>query len=499
MRLKLWPTLIFQAALVILLAIALARGRLPLGVPRQWEWNRIPAEISLSWVSLCLAGLGVAAYSALVALGLRALAPGRSRRTETAWLAGLLLAALTVQVVIPTGAPSGYDLTKWASVNYLPGSAGYFQIARRQASRDPWGFLADYPQWIADQDSLHIGTHPPGLIALQCALMWTMQQNPSVTGFLLDHMPRAVEAGFRVFAGGSTPALSSSDRATLYATALLTLLACAGTVVPLYLLARVSLPPAAAWATAALWPLVPAANLFQPVADTAYPLLSTSALAMAACAARYRQRAGRPAFEALAMAAISGTVISAGLAFTLAFLPVGLIVTLVVAGERSISWPMRGLLILAIGAGFLTVLLGTWAATRANPLVIASWNLHHHARFYLEYPRNYWLWLLVNPVELVIALGLPAAAWCGIGLLAPRSLPVSFWATILVLLLVNLTGRNLGEVARLWLLFMPPLLLAAGHAINRHGTPSAALGVSAALLGIQTLTLQAFIQVVYPV
>ena len=177
--------------------------------------------------------------------------------------------------------------TKWAAVNYLPGSAGYFKIARQQATRDPWKFLADYPRWIRNQDSLHIGTHPPGLIATQCLLIGDHGTAVRrLAGFLLDHMPASVDGGFpRVRESMIRNPSSRADRAALYATALLTLLACAGTVVPLYLLARAALPAPAAWAAAALWPLAPAANLFQPVADTAYPLLSTSALALAAWAA----------------------------------------------------------------------------------------------------------------------------------------------------------------------------------------------------------------------
>ena len=99
---------------------------------------------------------------------------------------------------------------------------------------------------------------------------------------------------------------------------------------PLYLLARVALAAPAAWAAAALWPLVPAANLFQPVADTAYPLLSTSALALAAWAARSHERPGRPALVGIGLAIASGMVMAFGMFFTLAFLPVGLIVALVV-------------------------------------------------------------------------------------------------------------------------------------------------------------------------
>ena len=402
-------------------------------------------------------------------------------------------------MIIPCGAAPGYDLTKWAAANYLPGSAGYFKVARQQAVRDPWKFLADYPRWIRDQDSLHIGTHPPGLIAVQCLLIGVMERQPSLAAFLLGHMPTSVDQGFRIFAERDPQPLTRADRAALYATALLTLAACAGTVVPLYLLARVSLAAPAAWAAAALWPLVPAANLFQPVADTAYPLLSTTALAMAAWATRSHERRAGSAFTGTLLAFASGTVMAFGMFFTLAFLPVGLIVAFVVCLQRSVTWTSRAVTILAIGAGFFTILLCGWAALGANPFVIGSWNLHHHARFYDEYPRTYRLWLWVNPVELAIALGLPSAVWCAIALFAPRGVPVSVWSTLLVLVLTNLTGRNMGEVARLWMLYLPPLLVGAGYGFNCWVRKPVPLAVSAALVGLQTLALQSMIQVVYPV
>ena len=134
---------------------------------------------------MLLAGLGVAAYAGFAGLGFKALARNPSPRAESTWLAGLLAAAIAVQIVVPMGAAAGYDLSKWASVNYLPGSTGYFKIARQQAIRDPWKFMADYSDWIRNQDSLHIGTHPPGLIAAQCVLMKTMEQNPGLADFLL--------------------------------------------------------------------------------------------------------------------------------------------------------------------------------------------------------------------------------------------------------------------------------------------------------------------------
>jgi hypothetical protein len=199
------------------------------------------------------------------------------------------------------------------------------------------------------------------------------------------------------------------------------------------------------------------------------------------------------------MAVASGMVMAAGMVFTLAFLPIGLVVALVVGLEGAIPARMRAAMFVAVGAGFLAFVLAGWVISGANPFVIAAWNLHHHARFYLEYPRTYRLWLLINPAELAIALGLPAAAWCAVGLLFPRSMPNSVWATLVVLALLDLSGRNQGEVARLWILFLPPLLVAAGHGCNRLGNSPAVLALATALLGLQTLSLQTMIQVVYPV
>jgi hypothetical protein len=497
MRLRTWPILIVQAALVLLLAIAVGARLVPLGVPREWEWLRVQGWPSVD--GLFLAAVGAIAFSAFVAIGMKCLAGNVKRRTEMVWLTGLLIAAIAAQLIIPMAAAPGYDLAKWAAVNYLAGSTGYFKIARREAARDPWKFLAQYPGWIKRQDSLHIGTHPPGLITAQCVLMAIMERSPRVSGFLVDHMPATVDSAFRVFAEKDPQPLTRADRAALYATALLTLLACAGTVVPLYVLARLALPAPAAWAAAGLWPLAPAVNLFQPVADTAYPLLSTSTLTLAAAAVHLTDRAGWPTLASLVLALAAGALMAFGMAFTLAFLPVGLIVALSVALRILVSWRARVLLIVAIGAGFFTILLCGWAVTGADPFVIGRWNLYHHARFYDEFPRTYRIWLVVNPVELAIALGLPSVVLCLIGLFSPRGVPLCVWSTLFVLAVANVIGRNMGEVARLWLLYTPPLLVGAGYGCTRVSSKPAALAGATTLLGVQTLALQSMIQVVYPV
>jgi methylthioxylose transferase len=501
MRMRFWLILLIQAALVMGLLLGLRSGFISAGIPGEWEWLRLPPWATPAWDWLFLAAIAVLAYGVFAAWGFYVLGKGASRWTEPVWLGGLFAMAIAVQVIVPTGAPSGYGLTKWASVNYLPSSTGYFKVAREQASGDPWKFLAEYPRWIRSQDSLHIGTHPPGLIATQCLLLQTMKANPGLVKVLLDGMPMSVEAGFRIFASDDPRPLLPAEEAALYATALLTLLACAGTVLPLYLLVRSVLPSQAAWVAAALWPLAPAAVLFQPVADTAYPFLSTSALALTAWSARSQRGSTRPRIGAFLLAAASGAVMAFGMFYTMAFLPVGLMACMTIVCTVAIGWRMRVALILATGLGFFALALCGSAAAGANPFEIAIWNLHHHARFYDEHPRTYRLWLLANPVELVVALGLPSVVLCLLGLLSPRQVPMSCWAALLVLAAVNLTGRNMGEVARLWMLFMPPLLAAAGVAYDRPASGRSALGLggSIALVGLQTLALQTMIQVVYPV
>jgi hypothetical protein len=130
--------------------------------------------------------------------------------------------------------------------------------------------------------------------------------------------------------------------------------------------------------------------------------------------------------------------------------------------------------------------------------VIWWWNQKNHARFYVEFPRSYRSWLAANPVELVIGLGLPAAVWSCLGL-AGKDAPRVSVAAVVVLTVLTLSGKNLSEVARLWLPMMPALLVAAGLGFERARAGAMTLGATVSLLGAQTLALQAMIQVVYPV
>lgn len=484
--------------LVAALLIGIESGTLPTGIPGEWEWLPVKASPSIPW--LLLSAVGAVAYAGYAGLGFRALGvPSRRGYGEIGWVAGLTASAVAVQVLIAVGAPDEYDLTRWAYVHHSEWSTGYFEIARDQAAADPWKFLADYPTWIESQDPFHIGTHPPGLVATHAALLAFVERNPGLRDALIAATPPSVAMGFRQLEAMSGRPIPHTDRAELFLFSLITLLLCAGTVAPMYLMAREALPPQLAWCAAALWPIAPAMNLFQPLADAAFPFLSAGALAAGAWSARLNGIPGAAGWLAVATGITSGVVMGVGMMYTLAFLPIGLMVALVVLSTRSNIWARRLKSIAWIGAGFLAFVGLSWLITGANPFVVWRWNLHHHARFYDEFPRSYWPWLFANPIETAIAMGIPAAVWCTTGAVADRRyVPRVAWCALAVVTIANLTGRNMGEVARLWILFLPPLMAAAGVGLTRLGGGPRAVVATVALTALQTLGLQSLIQVVYP-
>ena len=468
------------SALAVVACVALVRSRaVPLGVPGEWEWLRVRFS---PWPSFVLLGCAaIAAYSLFAALGARALAGEPTRWTQRGWVAALFLAALGVQVAIQAAGPDGHGSSKVVTLA-LRGSSGYFDVAREQMA-DPWRFWADYPRWIRDQDALHVGTHPPGLFLASRALLGVMRAHPAFESLVASCVPRAASDAFTFYRPRDP--MPRADRSAVALMALLTLFSCSGTVVPLYALARSSLSPQASWMAAILWPLAPAAILFQPAADTGFPFLATSALALAATGGGFR-------------AVWAGVALGVGMQFSLAFLPIGLVVGLVQVSRPEVRKFDRARLVIGTGAGFLAVTMAVGMASAANPFAIWWWNQKNHARFYVENPRSYAAWVLVNPVELAVAVGLPTAIWAGAGLASGRA-PRASVATLAVVLVLNLSGRNLSEVARLWLPLMPAFPLAAGAGMTRARAGSITLALTVALLGILTISLQGFIQVVHAI
>jgi hypothetical protein len=177
---------------------------------------------------------------------------------------------------------------------------------------------------------------------------------------------------------------------------------------------------------------------------------------------------------------LAGVVCCKGLFFSLAFLPVMLWLAIATVGR----WWNEGRAARTSGAAPANTVkarAGALAAGLAGLLIpvmvllvgfetniVAIWrqNFENHAEFYQHNERSYGKWLIANVGELMLAAG-PALVVLAIGglllLRGPRGLKSTGSALgpagLLVLATLWLSGKNMGEAARLWIAFLPWLLL----------------------------------------
>ncbi len=450
---------------------------IPLGIPGEWTWGRITleqgefVEFLLGWLT---AGIALVAYTTVAWLGVLRLK--RCSRIETVlWLTGLVVVAFFWLTLLQESPKEGYRSSKTAQVLYYPGSSGYFFEARYQMS-DLDSFLAGYEDRMAEGDVLHVGTHPPGLFVFHRGLIKLCQQSPQLVQQLLEVQPQSVETAFSLIAERThqTPSpLLPPDRAAIWLAALITQLVGAVALVPLYALLRRTLSRQISWMACSFWPLVPALAVFLPKSDVIFPFIGLSFL--------YCWLDGLRRNSPM-LCVLAGLLFWLGMFFSLAHLPFALLAALLTAWEIKFSenwWSIEDRwkkLLAAIGwatATFLIAVVILRLAFGVNLFSVWWWNYHNHAAFYDHYSRTWWKWLLVNPVELSLAAGLPIFVLALTALLAAsrsmretlhegwrRSVGPCFCCAV-VWGALWLSGKNLGEAARLWLPLIPWLIWSA--------------------------------------
>ncbi|MDB5388176.1 MAG: hypothetical protein JWM11_3822 [Planctomycetaceae bacterium] len=435
---------------------------LPLGIPGEWTWQRTLLAGDFCW-SVVPAATWIILLGSYVWYGTSRIEDAKKLSTlsHAAWLAGLAILSFLTLSGLREAAPPAYRSAKTAFVLYFPGPSGYFTEARKV--RDTREFLTNYRQNLNHGDVLHQGTHPPGLIVGYRGLMWICKfvwlQN-----FLLETQPLDLRDAFQIISEQSRmsggPLLTDHDRSVLWLAALLMQACAAATVIPLYALLRLHARRITSWQLVSFWPLVPAVTLFLPKSDACLPFLGCSVLALWLHGLRK---------QSLALCCAAGVVFWAGMTISLALLPTGCLAGLLTAWyywgcsppDRWTSPVKRlsaGLTAGVIGFSAPTGLL--WLTTGCNLISVWIHNYHNHAGFYLQYPRTYWKWLLVNPIELGFAAGLPISVLALFGVVRairnPRDVAQGpAWACLATWSLLWLSGKNMGEAARLWIFLMP--------------------------------------------
>lgn len=451
-------------------------SNIPLGVPSDnWVWDRITFDdaefktTSLGWV---IAGVATLVYLIFCSFADRRVLEA-NRWEMSGWLAALVVVGAVWHGVVQECPPDPNALSKTGWVLWMRGFQGYYLEAKTRASQEP-NYLAKYADRMREGDVLHFGTHPPGFIQINKGVQGIVGRSPKLQGWLLNYQPESVRAGLdeiaKNSAGSATP-LTDVDRAALWLMGMLTSIAAMVTVVPLFCLVRRTCGRETAWRIICFWPLIPALAVFHPVSDLWLPFWGAFFLAIWSRAWSHRSWPN---------GLLAGIVMSIGMRLSLAMLPVAFLAAiwtladfLFAESPDPLTTRLKQLLacVAAALASFaVQVGLAYWISSLDLSAVWLQ-NFRNHAGFYEQYSRTYSSWLLVNPIELALAIGTPVFLFAVTNWLTStkgclrsgRSL-ASFrlWCLVTILILW-LSGKNSGEAARLWIFLMPWLLWVCGR------------------------------------
>ena len=463
----------------VLLTVLVLWSGVPLGIPGEWVWPTRPASFLIAGnlvVPVAVVGLYLAAVEAMV-FAVRSAAVPRAIP-----LLGLVCAGTVVSIGVQSGVGGVSGLMRSTFLLFDDRASGYFTESRPFVD-DLAGFLDGYEDTVAEGEYLHQGTHPPGLITGYILLDKLVRSVPALQSFSeAIRSPEAVDAAEVLAAYPEGP--GPQPYAVLHLFALATVATCAAAVVPIWLLLRPTLTDEAAFRVAALWPLLPSLIVFAPKSDLLLPIFPLTVAVLWRTAVTTA-----PSVAAYARAAAAGLVAGAGLCISLAVLPTYAAVAIGgVAASRGLrpGWKPVAALV-ASGAGGVAVWIAGFGLAGANLLAIWSGNLANHARFYDYNPRTDWAWLAVNPVEASLAVTLPLVVFAAVHWrqVRPRPDPATTsvedasrratrfiaFGVLIAWAMTWLSGKNMGEAARLWIVFDPWVVLVAGLAIGPSLTP----------------------------
>ncbi len=513
------PALIFALVTAAAIQIVLvAVPAIPLGIPAEWVWRRhtFPDSLTETAARFAPALFGCIALVFAARLGnsrisrhhWRATGDKLKQRsgpghTTTALLLLLLILASWVWIkTIERCTPAGHRNLKSLWVLYDKTASGYFDEAVFHMESLP-EFLAGYPARMQEGEVYHVGTHPPGLFIFSRAAIQLCRSIPQ-TSVVQQLIPRQDRDTFRMVESSAQlhPPLSSADLTALCLLSELTTLAAVLTVIPLYYLLRRCFNALVAWRAACLWATMPCLIIFLPKSDVLFTLTSTLTLALGVIALASTSTLPWRFSSAIGC----GLTLFLGLLMSLAHLPVlallGIVCCIRVFRLRKprdeISVPPRTAILqcvmvfASVAATIVVAAVLFSLAFDCNLLTVWRLNLRNHAAFYDQHVRTAWKWLLVNPLELSLAVGLPVAVTAIVGTrsafawfqdTSSRSGTLGADLAVAVVLTVGLlwiSARNSGEAARLWCFLTPWLLVLTAHVL-RVETPGSSVRPQAAL------------------
>lgn len=476
--------LLCLTALIVTAVITLP-SELPLGVPGEWTWTRLPfpadiAELLDRLVPPLVWGAILAGGSEWISRRIHRFGNGRRLVCLVVLCVGMMGWLTTVLRTAST--PHRELRPLW--VLYDRSMTGYFLNAvedRRETSE----ILQTYEATLLEGDVLHQGTHPPGLLLLNRGALQLAASFPAACDTLQTLLPTSSPALFRdlEWQARIAPRLSETQFSALAAMSAISLLLTCCLPAVIYAAARQFGTAENAWQSAVLSTTIPAIGVFQPRSDTVYAT-SCGLILLLLLRTLHAQRLAARIF----WGGVGGLTVFCCLLVSLAHIPV--LVAIVAYSisllllhrrtSRSADPDSARLTTAAIVTSGGIVLLSFLGAVVVSSAIcgcsfVAIWkqNLINHAGFYDQFSRTWISWFLVNPIELGVATGLavmllvPLALRCQLNSLLQsfrRGEAADFnrqHQALLSLclaatwLLLHCSGKNMGEAARLWIFLTP--------------------------------------------
>lgn len=440
-----------------------------LGVEGEWAWPRFETRLSIDqWIA---AGAAIVLSCLVFIWTIRSKSNRTTEPSRTAslvWkLVLILLGFVWLNAVLAMQMPQG-GLSRAVLVMFYPRTSGYFWQAAYEA--EDWKeFLSGYSERISDESDpdtyLHIGTHPPGLAMTHRMLIGLCRSSPLLATVLETTQPESVKETMlflQQHAERDDVLLQRPELAALWLSILITQLLVVLTAIPVYLLSRRLVDDRAARVAAGFWLLVPTVLVFFPKSDVAFP-----------CLALWVQLVWLIALEedSPLWGAVTAVLLITSAWMSLAFMTIGVmlfaqLIHQIVLHRKGMRASIGG-----TTAGLL-LLFGLFMAWEVNLVGIWFQNFHNHALFYDHNSRTYFSWLGVNLLEVSTAIGAPlfVLAICGIFSLRKQFRNLTAFAILSGLGMgagLWISGKNMGEAARLWSFLLPYGVLAAAVTLER--------------------------------
>jgi len=477
----------------------------------QWKYYSDPASPIAAAPALFLCLLLAAGVAVCLRKGLA------ERRSEVIGVG--LCAALSLGIILETA--EAVPTPPYDACNSIvaPWAGGYYVEAVHVA--DMGKYLRGYADMIRqlrvnDPVRGHVADHPAGPVVFHWLVNRAMERWPAiarrfipadaddVVGYDTQRRPISQRVVAESLAGQR---LSDGQFAGIWASALLFRLGYWLALLLVYLSVREMHSREAGLLALALSALIPSLHLFSPYPDLLFPLFAVGAF--------YAWRRALCGGSA-AWAALSGGILVLGLLWSLSLVAT---LALLAAYAALAAWEgaVTGEAQCRCG-GWLRVTLG-WAGGFAIcsllPTLLFGYDVYgvwrtclsQHGSFAVLFPRPYWAWTLFNPVEFATFTGVPISILLAVVIVsdlqrwwperrrgAPCALP---WALLAVLAALNFSGKNLGEVARLWMFLMPfaaacAALMLAGLDGRRGWFAGLVLALAAVQLAVFRLSLDVF-------